>query len=1516
VIITRTASADWAYRSARLGRASLVALALLIAVDAAAQEDRLWESLGPRVITDSNSVAGITDREVVGAVNSLALHPSDADEMFIGAVNSGVWRTDNATSASPVWVDVSEDLPALSIGAVAYDAADATFDTVLVGAGRYSSHARLGGLRFGVYRTQNRGDDWVDIDGAALDNQSINAIAANGNRILVSTGGNVAGPGLFLGENTAGAWQWTQLSGRVPAGAGAAILPAGKTYDVEADPTTAGRYYTMNTSGVYRVTLPAATPEDAAWTKVSSAAMDVELGGSAHGRLAIAPGGEVFVAISTATAVLSSLWRSGDGSTGWQSLDTPIANGLGVWFLALAADPSDSNLCYVGGGGGGSEFRVDASRASGSQASRITRAGTASDSGPHADVRDMSFDANGDLIEANDGGVYKQTNPVDATGDWFSLNGNLVATEYLDLAWDAVSHIAMGGAIDNGTSIQNGFVRDRWLHIFGGDGGDAAIDDTGSAVQSQRYMSSQNLGGFSRRTYDQDNTQTASNAAPMTPPTCAGVGPCFTPTWQFITPVAVNVVNPTRIVVGGSDGVFESTDQGQNIVQLLDGGGAAVPGVNAGGSADPLASGADGNADALYVGSGDDVWVRTAGGFGSAMARTDPSAVRGNAIVDVVIDPGDDQSAFAIDSGAVFWTSNAGGGWTNITGNLAAATTATLRSIAYSTSNADGAVIVGTDNGVFIARGDGSSVDDGVGDPIPFTDWAALGVGMPAAPVYDLEYDPADELLVAATFGRGAWAVNMEERDPIDIALVMDKSGSMGDPACPGCDDKMDVMQDAAELFIQTWQMLSDADDRVAAVFFDSSIDTFSSSGDQLVTLTSSGDDVIAYIRSKSDGGATAMGGGAQTAINLLSDDTRPRSLIVLTDGMQNRDPMIELQGGVYEIRNTGRTGSGVAPTVPPTRLDAAFDITVNTIGVGVTAAYETELAAISGGTAGLHKSTTNADADLRRFYIEQLVDALRSASPQLIDYRYARVGGGGTDQQSVGINVGAKRVVFSVSWQRRDGRLAVSIFKDGENVTRFADELRSGSFYEVFSFDTTGRRSTGGERSGLSSDGEWEVRVQGPGGVDYEVAALADDGTLDYEFEVRPGLLRAGDTTVLAAEVQLNGLPHGDDVAVRVEVGVPQEGIATALALTPAPPGLERRDGETLAEAKLRYLLSNSPEFRQRISRRWSSKALTRTGAGRFSAPFEDTTVAGTYKLSFLIEGSGPRTGDFERREERFFIVMAGPFAPGSSGIRTVDVATAAGVTTTTLRIRPRDVHGNYLGSDQKDEVGAVVAGSGEIAVVTDIGEGWYELVLTTGSIDPEIEISVGDDVVATGKANEIDVEEPPPIVTGRPPKEPTDCPCPGSSPSPSDTRPYFSLHAGLVDPQGALGNVARQGSTFNLDYVQPLRPSWAWDVRLGFSRFDGRAGLDDTDLWNLSANTRYTVNPTDPARAFLNGGLGTYHFNPGDLEGGGNLGLGLNVPVGSRYAFEATYNYHWVFTASPSLEFGQIQLGVLVSL
>src|SRR5439155_5627805 len=48
----------------------------------------------------------------------------------------------------------------------------------------------------------------------------------------------------------------------------------------------------------------------------------------------------------------------------------------------------------------------------------LTHKGTKSNSAPHADSRKMVFDANGDILEGDDGGIYRRTSPRTTTGDW------------------------------------------------------------------------------------------------------------------------------------------------------------------------------------------------------------------------------------------------------------------------------------------------------------------------------------------------------------------------------------------------------------------------------------------------------------------------------------------------------------------------------------------------------------------------------------------------------------------------------------------------------------------------------------------------------------------------------------------------------------------------------------------------------------------------------------------------------------------------------------------------------------------------------------------------------------------------------------------------------------------------------------------------------------------------------------------------------------------------------------------
>src|SRR5205085_10982517 len=74
---------------------------------------------------------------------------------------------------------------------------------------------------------------------------------------------------------------------------------------------------------------------------------------------------------------------------------------------------------------------------------------------PHADSRGMQFDADGNLLQANDGGIYRLVNPNNpATRQWAPVVGNIRPTEYHSAAFDPLSKVTFGGSQDNGTAYQ------------------------------------------------------------------------------------------------------------------------------------------------------------------------------------------------------------------------------------------------------------------------------------------------------------------------------------------------------------------------------------------------------------------------------------------------------------------------------------------------------------------------------------------------------------------------------------------------------------------------------------------------------------------------------------------------------------------------------------------------------------------------------------------------------------------------------------------------------------------------------------------------------------------------------------------------------------------------------------------------------------------------------------------------------------------------------------------------------
>ena len=123
--------------------------------------------------------------------------------------------------------------------------------------------------------------------------------------------------------------------------------------------------------------------------------------------------------------------------------------------------------------------------------------------------------------------------------------------------------------------------------------------------------------------------------------------------------------------------------------------------------------------------------------------------VEAGAINGIVLDPSDWHTAYVIDDSHVWMTTDAGVKWTPITGNLA-----DLTNQFNTIELARGVLLVGTADGVY------RTFDRA--KPVVWSKFGGdrdLTKNLPNVQVSDLHYDAKNDVLIAGTFGRGAWVV-------------------------------------------------------------------------------------------------------------------------------------------------------------------------------------------------------------------------------------------------------------------------------------------------------------------------------------------------------------------------------------------------------------------------------------------------------------------------------------------------------------------------------------------------------------------------------------------------------------------------------------------------------------------------------------------------------------------------------------------------------------------------------------
>jgi hypothetical protein len=749
-----------------------------------------WVQQGPAAVF-GGQVEGIVgggtaaspNNPVSGAVEALAAHPTDPNILYAATVGGGVWRTNNSTALQPTWTPLTDQMPTLSSGDIEFDPNDATNQTLWVGTGPFSSFG-YNAPGQGLLKTTDGGASWSVVNpGGIFTNRNIKSVIpttlSGGQVILVGTFQD--GGGVYRSTN--GGTSFTRVSG-------SAGLPNAGVSHLVRDPLNASRFYAgVPNFGVYRSDDGGAT-----WTAKNSGIVNPA---NANSRVELAPSpaqsGVVFAALLR-NGQAFGFYRSTNAGDTWTAMDLAGTNEggnfIGVnprekpgsqgWIhFSMLADRTNPNVVFVGGdrqptgGNGGFPnsigannfsgrlFRGDASLAAGSQWAPVTNNGADPDgtgslpgTSPHADSRDMVWDANGNIVEGDDGGVYRLLNPnVNAAAGgrrWTSVHGNMVNTEFHSVAYSSLTNTMLGGTQDVGTPIQiSTNPASPWAELIQGDGGVVAADDVSQAAlnRSVRYTSFQNFQFFNRTVWNASNQVLSQVAVGLS----VGGNSLFNVDGniRFYQPYELNAINPTRMLIPTAS-LYESFNQGDTLTSIVPFTGFFNTGLVYGGRF----RGVD-NPGLVYMGVGASVRYRSADGQPFTTLPNYP----GSAPLDLTVDPQNSRRLFVLDSSDRVWaTFNLGASWINLTSNLASLAPtgiSDLQTIAFvgNSTNYDNAILtVGGWGGAFALRSPGLAGTT--------TTWADMGTGLSNAVVMDLRYDAKDNILVAGTLGRGAWSLS------------------------------------------------------------------------------------------------------------------------------------------------------------------------------------------------------------------------------------------------------------------------------------------------------------------------------------------------------------------------------------------------------------------------------------------------------------------------------------------------------------------------------------------------------------------------------------------------------------------------------------------------------------------------------------------------------------------------------------------------------------------------------------